>query len=300
MISIIGSGKIGSAITFLLASNSIDDVVLVNRTKSKAMGEALDLSNTVPEGSSTKVWGTDDFTRIKNSNIIVISASTGIYTESRTETIKDQAEMMRSIIKKIKENSPSSKILMISNPLDVMTYLFQKEGGFDSKQVIGIAGSLDSSRFRFLLSQEFGVRQSEVSGALVMGEHGESMVPIFSKAKINQTPVLELLKQSQIEKISTATRDYWKTLRFYKSRSVFGISKHVYDVIKSILYDKEISIPASVLLDGQYGISDICMGVPVTINQDGLSKINEIELSNSELNSLKNSAKIIKSFINQC
>ena len=300
MISIIGSGKTGSAITFLLASNSIDDVVLVNRTKNKAMGEALDLSNVVPEGASTKIWGTDDFSKIKDSEIIVISASMGIYTKSRTETIKDQAEMMRSIVKKIKENSPSSKILMISNPLDVMTYLFQKEGDFDSKKVIGIASSLDSSRFRFLLSQEFDVRQSAISNALVMGEHGESMVPIFSKAKLNETPVLELLKKSQIEKITNETRDYWKTLRAYKSRSVFGISKQVFDVIKSILDDKEISIPASVLLEGQYGISDLCMGVPVNINGDGLSKINEIEISESELNSLKNSAKTIQSFLKLC
>jgi malate dehydrogenase len=197
MISIIGSGKVGTAIAFLCISNSIDDVLLVNRTKSKAIGEALDISNAVPKNSNVSIHGTDDFSKISGSDIIVITASTGIYLKSRTEMMDVQVKMIKEIANKIKKYCPSSIVLIVSNPLDILTFVFQKETSFSRNKVIGIASSLDSSRFRYLLSEKFKIKQSQIINALVLGEHGDSMVPIFSKVKINDKNLLELIDETE-------------------------------------------------------------------------------------------------------
>ncbi len=297
MISILGSGKVGSAIAFLIASNSLDDIILVNRTKEKAIGESLDIANAIPENSDISILGTDDYSKTEGSEIVVITASAGTYTQSRTEILKDQIEMIRDISQKIKKFTPESKILVVSNPPDVLTYFFQKFSNFPSKKIIGIASSLDSRRFELLLSRELKVKQSQIKNSLVMGEHGDSMVPIFSIAKLNNSPILEVLDNSQIENITKDLRNYWKTLREFKSRSVFGISKNTYDVINSIICNNPISIPASVLLNGEYGIFDVCIGVPVRISKNGISDIKEIQISKEELESVHASANTVKSQI---
>ncbi len=297
MISILGSGKVGSAIAFLIASNSLDDIILVNRTKEKAIGESLDIANAIPENSDISILGTDDYSKTEGSEIVVITASAGTYTQSRTEILKDQIEMIRDISQKIKKFTPESKILVVSNPPDVLTYFFQKFSNLPSKKIIGIASSLDSRRFELLLSRELKVKQSQIKNSLVMGEHGDSMVPIFSIAKLNNSPILEVLDNSQIENITKDLRNYWKTLREFKSRSVFGISKNTYDVINSIICNNPISIPASVLLNGEYGIFDVCIGVPVRISKNGISDIKEIQISKEELESVHASANTVKSQI---
>lgn len=297
MISILGSGKVGSAIAFLIAANSLDDIVLVNRTKEKAIGESLDIANAIPKNSDISIFGTDDYSKTKGSEIIVVTASAGTYTKSRTEILQQQVEMIRDIAQKIKKFTPEAKILVVSNPPDVLAYFFQKYGNFNRDKVIGVASSLDSRRFELLLARGLSAKQSEIKNSLVMGEHGDSMVPIFSIAKIKESPILDIIDDSQIQKITQDLRKYWKTLREYKSRSVFGISKNVYDVINSIISDKEISIPASVLLKGEYGISDVCVGVPVRISKNGLLEIKEIQLSQKELESLQTSADIVKNQI---
>ena len=228
---------------------------------------------------------------------MVIAASAGVYMKGRTEMIGEQVKMIKDIAKKIKTYTPNSKILVVSNPLDVLTYIFLKESGFPRKQVIGVASSLDSSRFRYLLAKELAVPQSEINDALVLGEHGDTMVPIFSRAKKNEKPVSELLETIQIEEITKNLRNYWKKLREFKSRSVFGIAKNTFDVVESMIKEKNLSIPASVLLNGEYGLSDVCLGVPIQLSKDGLESIDEIELEESELNAFHQSAKIIKNYI---
>lgn len=270
---------------------------MVNRTKTKAIGESLDISNAIPEGSSISVKGTDDYSLTKGSDIVVITASTAVYTKSRTEMVGEQVKMIKDIAKKIKTNTPDSKIIMVSNPLDVLTYVFLKESGFSKNQVVGVASSLDTSRFRYLLAKEFEVSQSEIKDALVLGEHGDSMVPIFSRAKKNKTPVLELLETIQIEEITKNLKKYWTTLREYKSRSVFGIAKNTFDIVESMIKKQKLSVPASVLLNGEYGLSDVCLGVPTKLNKDGLESIDEIKLEESELDALQKSAKAIKNYI---
>lgn len=299
MLSIIGSGRVGSAIAFLAASLSLDDIHLVNRHKEKAIGQALDITNAIPQDSSISVKATD-YSEIKNSETVVITASTGLYTASRTELLSDQVKMIKDIAKKIKEYATDSKVLIISNPVDVLTYVFQKESGFTRDRVLGIASSLDSSRFRYLISRELNTNQNEIKEALVLGEHGDSMVPVFSQAKWNDEPIRTVLNQEQIDKIRGDLRFYWRTIRAYKGPSIFGIAKNTVDVITSFIKNKEFSVPVSVLLEGEYGLSNVCLGVPVLVNGKGVSKIVEINLEQEELDSLHQSSAIIKKHIQEC
>lgn len=297
MISIIGSGRVGASIAFLCISNSLDDVLLVNRTKSKAIGEALDISNAIPENSNVSIHGTDDFSKISGSDIVVITASTGIYLKNRTEMMDAQVKMIKEIANQIKKYCPLAIMLVVSNPLDVLTFVFQKETQLSRNKVIGIASSLDSSRFRYLLSEKFKIKQSQITNALVMGEHGDSMVPVFSRVKINEKNALEIINEVEKKIISTEIQNYWKSLRLFKSRSQFGIAKNTFDVIRSIIKNDELVTSASIVLNGEYGEKDVSMGIPVKINKNGVKEIIEIKLNESESKLLKISAQTIRDYI---
>ena len=257
------------------------------------MGESLDISNAIPKNSDIIIKGTDDYSEITDSKLIIIAASTGVYSKNRNEIIDSQVEMIKKIGKEIKENCSSPLTLIVSNPVDVLTFYFQKETKIPRTKVIGIASSLDSSRFRLKLSQKLNIKNSQISDAIVLGEHGDSMVPIFSRVKIDGKNLSEIDSKIKAE-ISKKIRDYWISLRNYKSRSQFGIAKNTFDVIETIVKNQEISIPASVVLDGEYGEKEVSMGVPVTINANGISKIQEINLNQLEQELLKLSAKTIR------
>jgi len=295
MLSIIGSGRVGSATAFLTASNSIDNIQLVNRHKEKALGQAMDISNTIPENSPISVVAAD-YSEIKNSDVIVISASTGTYTANRVELLSEQVQMIKNIAKQVKQFANSAKVLILSNPVDVLTYYFLKESGFPREQVFGVASSLDSSRFRYLMARELKTNQSEIKNALVLGEHGDSMVPIFSLAKWKEKPVLDIFDEEQTHKIKGDLIFYWKILREYKGPSIFGIAKNTSDIIKAIVKNEEISVPVSVMLEGEYGISDVSLGIPTRITKDKIT-IQELSLQKLELDSLHKSAETIKEYI---
>ncbi len=294
MISIIGSGRVGTSIGFLCASYGLDDVLLVNRDEEKAIGESLDVSNAIPKTSDFSVRGTSDYSKITGSDIVVITASVGMYLKDRTENMKPQINMIKEIAQKIKQYCPDAIVLVISNPLDILTYFFQKEIGFSRFKVFGIASSLDTSRFRYIISEKFSVPQSSVTNALVLGEHGDSMVPVFSRIKVSGKPLLSLIDDAEQSSIISDVRNYWKNLRHYKSRSQFGIAKNTFDVINAIIHNRELSVPVSVVLDGEYGENDVAMGVPVLINQSGVSKILNLDLNASEISLLKKSSQNIR------
>lgn len=295
MISIIGSGRVGASIAFLCVSNGLDDVLLVNTTKEKALGESLDVASAIPANSKFSIRGTDDYSELVGSDIVVIAASVGIYTKHRTENIHHQVAMIKDIAEKIKEYCPSAIVLLVSNPLDVMTYYFQKTSGFSRFKVIGIASSLDTSRFRYYISETLSVPQSSISNAIVLGEHGDSMVPVFSGVSVGGNPLFSMIDSR--DTITENVQNYWRTLRNFKSRSQFGIAKNTYDVIDAISNKKEISIPASIVLDGEYGENDVAMGVPVKINQNGVIEIQQLKLDDTESSSLKKSSQKIRNDI---
>ena len=176
MISIVGAGRVGASIAFLCVSSALDDVLLVNRTKDKAVGEALDIANAIPNTSNFSIHGTDDYSKLSGSDVVVVAASTGVYNKGRTENMHSQVTMIKDVAKKIQLYCPSAIILMVSNPPDILTYFFQKVTNFSRFKVIGIASSLDSSRFRYFISEKLSVPHSSISDALVLGEHGDSMV----------------------------------------------------------------------------------------------------------------------------
>jgi len=297
MITILGAGKVGSAIAFLCGSSGLDDIILVNRNEKRAIGEALDITNSIPKNSTISVTGTSDYSQIKNSDVIAITASVKAHTTSRSDIMLEQSVMISDVARKISEFAPNSKVLVVTNPVDVMTYLIQKAGNLGSN-VIGIASSLDSARFRYLLAKELRVDQSQIIDAMVMGEHDDSMVPIFSRAKLGNISINDLLDEKQKSKITLDVRNYWKFLRDYKGSSVFGIAKNTFDVIKSITQNQQLEICASVLLNGQYGLDDICIGVPVTITKNQVL-INEIPITNYEKEQLHKSADMIKNNVSQ-
>ena len=298
MISIVGAGRVGASIAFLCVSNALDDVLLVNRTKDKAVGEALDIANAIPNTSNFSIHGTDDYSKLSGSDVVVVAASTGVYTKGRTENMHSQVTMIKDVAKKIQLYCPSAIILMVSNPPDILTYFFQKVTNFSRFKVIGIASSLDSSRFRYFISEKLSVPHSSISNALVLGEHGDSMVPIFSGVSVDGSPLNSLLNDADKESMITCVRDYWRRLRKYKSRSQFGIAKNTYDVINAIISAKELTTPASIVLHGEYGENDVAMGIPVQINQNGISEVQKIKLDDRELSMMKNSSKKIHSDIN--
>jgi len=291
LISIVGSGRVGASIAFLCVSNGLDNVLLVNRDKKKAIGEALDIASAIPADSKFSIHGTDDFSQISGSDIVVITASVGVYMMDRTENMELQTKMIKEIAQKIKQYCPSTIVLIVSNPLDVLTYFFQKESNFPRFKVIGIASNLDTSRFRYFISESLSVPQSSISNALVLGEHGDSMVPIFSGVKVGGNPLFSMIDSR--DAITENVQNYWKKLRNFKSRSQFGIAKNTFDVVESILHKKELFIPASVVLNGEYGANDVAMGVPVKIDQNGISEIQKITLDDTESSSLKKSSEKI-------
>jgi malate dehydrogenase len=295
LISIVGSGRVGASIAFLCVSNGLDDVLLINRDKKKAIGEALDIASAIPADSKFSIRGTDEYSQLSGSDVIVITASVGVYMKDRTENMELQVKMIKEIAQKIKRYCPSAIILIVSNPLDVLTYFFQKESSFPKTKVIGIASSLDTSRFRYYISETLSVPQSSITNALVLGEHGDSMVPVFSGVTVGGNPLFSLIDSR--DEITENVRSYWKKLRNFKSRSQFGIAKNTFDVIDSILQKKEITIPASVVLEGEYGENDVAMGVPVKIDQNGVSEVLQVKLDDTESSSLKKSSEKIRNYI---
>jgi len=233
---------------------------------------------------------------IRDSKVVVITASKGKITTTRTDLLAANVPLAKEIAQKIRKYNDSAKIVIVTNPLDVITYAVLKETGFPRESVIGMGSSLDSSRFRYLLAKSLDTNMSQIEG-MVMGEHGDSMVPIFSNAKYDKKPVLNRLDQNEIARIREELRNYWKLLKTFKEASVFGAAKNAFDIAKAIVRDEQLQIPASVLLEGEYGLSDVCLGVPVTIGKSGVAKIDKLDLDWTELKSLNDSAEIIRNNI---
>ena len=233
---------------------------------------------------------------IKDSKVIVITASKGKITTTRTDLLTANVPLAKEIAQKIRKYNDNAKIVIVTNPLDVVTYTILKETGFPRESVIGMGSSLDSSRFRYLLAKSLDTNMSKIEG-IVMGEHGDSMVPIFSTAKCDEKPILNMLEQSETVRITEELRNYWKLLKTFKVASVFGATKNAFDIVKAIVHDEKLKTPASILLEGEYGLSDVCLGTSVTIGKTGFTKINKLDLDSSELKSLNDSAQIIKNNI---
>jgi len=296
-VAVIGAGQVGGTCAQRIVEKKLADVILVDIAEGLAKGKALDLGQAASiEGYNFKVEGGTDYSLIKGSGVVIVTA--GLARKpgmTREDLLTKNANIVKGIIESVREYCPDSIIIMVTNPLDIMTYLAYKASGFNSRNVFGMAGVLDTARFKFFIAERLSVLPSEVE-AMVLGGHGDSMVPLVGYTKVNGRPVTELLPKDELEGIIQRTRDGGaEIVSLLKTGSAYyAPSSAVCDMLDSVLKDKKELLPASVYLDGEYGLKDIYCGVPAKLGKDGIEEIVELKLSEEELQALHKSAAQVK------
>jgi len=302
-ISLIGAGQIGGTLAHLIATKElVDEVVLFDVASGFAKGKALDIAQSSSvDGFNVKLSGTDDYKDIKDSDVIIITA--GVPRKpgmSRDDLLGINLKIIKQVAEGIKQNSPNSFVICITNPLDVMVMAFQKFSGLPSKKVVGMAGILDSSRFKLFLSLELNVPVKEIE-AMVMGGHGDTMVPLPRFTKVSGKPLLDLVKDGKIsaerlEEINQRTRDGGAEIVKYleKGSAFYAPAASGVQMAEAYLKDEKKLLPCAVNLNGEYNVSDIYAGVPVIIGKEGVEKIEEIELDDNEKKEFLNSIEAVR------
>jgi len=299
-VTIVGAGNVGSSVALYLAEHKIADIYLVDVVEGLPEGKALDAEEAAPiRRYDVELRGCTDFSCMVDSDIVVITA--GIARRpgmSRDDLLNTNAKIIKSVSDKVAEYAPNSIIIMVTNPLDVMAYLALKTTGFALKRVVGMAGILDSIRFRYFVAQKFGVSVIDTT-AMVMGGHGDSMVPLPRYSTIGGVPITELMPKDDIDKIIERTRKggaeivgYLKTGSAY-----YAPAAAVAKMVECIVRDKRRILPCSAYLRGEYGIDGLFVGVPVMLGKNGVEKIIELELIPEEREALHTSASAVKTVI---
>ena len=297
-VSVIGAGNVGASCAEYIAINKIaSEVVILDIKKGLAEGKALDLTQTSSTlGFDTIVKGvTNDYKSTQDSDVVVISS--GIPRKpgmTREELIGINAGIVNSVTENILKFSPNTIIVVVSNPMDTMTYLALKSNQLEKNKVIGMGGALDSSRFKTYLSKELNKPQSDIH-AMVIGGHGDTtMIPLMRLASYNGIPVTKLLSNVKQNDIISSTMIGGATLtKLLGTSAWYAPGASVSYLVDSILNDKKKIIPCSVYLEGQYGLRDICIGVPCIIGKKGIEEIIDLDLNSSEKNKLNESANAI-------
>jgi malate dehydrogenase len=296
-VSIIGAGAVGATLAHRVLESGMADVVLLDIFKNVALGKAMDLSDASPViAHERSIIGTDDYKDIESSDIVVITA--GLPRKpgmTRDELISKNALIIRDVALKVKAHAPSSIIIVVTNPLDVMTYLTYKVTGFPRNRVIGMAGLLDGSRFIYLIANELGVPRSSVE-TYVLGSHGDTMVPLISKTKVGGKPITGIMESGKLKAIVKRTCDRGAEIvsLFGSGSAYYSPSAAVFKMIESILKDKKETLAASAYLEGEYGLSDLYIGVPCKIGSGGIEEIVELDISKEEQAALERSSQAIK------
>ncbi|MCW6160490.1 MAG: malate dehydrogenase [Candidatus Micrarchaeales archaeon] len=295
-VSIIGAGRVGSTTAQILAYKELCDIVLWNRTAETAEGIALDLNESAPIfGFDVNIEGTGDFSSISGSEIVAVTVGAqrkeGM---SREDLLATNSGILRGVCEQVKRYAPESKLVVITNPLDSMVLLAKSVTGFPKQRVMGMAGILDSSRFREFIAKELGASVSDIS-ALVLGGHGDFMVPLPRYTTVGGTPVDELLSKEKLAKIVERTRNAGaEIIKLEKESSAFyAPAASLALMIEAMLKDKKMTLPCAAYLEGEYGIRDIFMGVPVVLGANGIEKVVELKLKDDEKALVKLSAEKI-------
>lgn len=300
-ISVIGAGAVGAALAQRVLEAGMADVVLVDILKNAAQGKAFDLLDAAPIiGHERNILGTDNYEEIKSSDIVVITA--GLPRRpgmTRDDLIAKNAAIIRDVAGKVKKNAPSSIVIVVTNPLDTMTYLAYKALGFPKQRVMGMAGALDSSRFIYLIANELKVARSSVE-TYILGSHGDTMVPLISKTRVNGKPVTDLIKKDRLAAIvkRTCCRGAEIVSLLGSGSAFFSPSAAVLKMLNAIIKNTKETIAASAYIEGEYGLKDLCIGVPCKIGKNGIEKIIELDLSEEERAAFMKSAQAVKSLNN--
>ena len=301
-VSVIGAGNVGATCAQYIAELEIADVVLLDIAEGIPQGKSLDLMEAGPvRNIDVSITGSDSYDQIEGSDIVVVTA--GLARKpgmSREDLLLKNAEIISHVSREIAEKAPDSIVIIVTNPLDVMTSLAWKRTGFAPERVIGMAGVLDSSRMKYFISKELGVSVRDIQ-ALVMGGHGDSMVPIPHCCTVSGIPLAELLDEERISYIVEKTRNAGAEIVSYlkTGSAYYSPGASVCVMVESILKDLKRILPASAYLNGEYGIKELFVGVPVILGQKGVEKIVEIDLSETQKSDLHSSADIIKSNVDK-
>ena len=302
-ISLIGAGQIGGTLAHLIGLKELaDEVVLFDVASGIAKGKALDIAQSSSvDGFNVKLYGTDNYEDIKDSDVIIITA--GVPRKpgmSRDDLLGINLKIIKQVAQGIKKNAPNAFVICITNPLDVMVMAFQKYSGLPANKVVGMAGILDSSRFKLFLSLELKVPVKEIE-AMVMGGHGDTMVPLPRFTKVSGKPLLDLVKEEKLsaerlEEINQRTRDGGAEIVKYleKGSAFYAPAASGVQMAEAYLKDEKKLLPCAVQLNGEYGVKNIFAGVPVIIGKNGVEKIEEINLDEKEKSQFMHSIDAVK------
>src|SRR5690606_12588198 len=299
-ISVIGAGFVGSTCAHWAAQKELGDIVLVDINEGAAKGKALDLFEASPvEGFDSNVTGTSDYKDTAGSDVVIITA--GLPRKpgmSRDDLLATNAKIMKDVCRGIKEYSPNAIVIVVSNPLDAMAYVALKELGFPRERVIGMAGILDSARFRSFIAEECDVSVEDVH-AFVLGGHGDTMVPMPRHCSVGGVPLQEMMSAERIEAIVDRTRKGGaEIVGLLKTGSAFySPAASAVQMAEAILRDQQRILPCAAELDGEYGVKGLFVGVPCKLGGNGLEKVIEIKLNDTEKAGLENSVNAVKELV---
>ena len=301
-ISLIGAGQIGGTLAHLIGLKElVNEVVLFDVASGIAKGKGLDIAQSSSvDGFNVKFSGTDNYDDIKGSDVIIITA--GVPRKpgmSRDDLLGINLKIIKQVAEGIKLNAPNAFVICITNPLDVMVMAFQKYSGLPANKVVGMAGILDSSRFKLFLSEELNVPVREID-AMVMGGHGDTMVPLPRFTKVSGKPLMDLLKEGKIseeklESINQRTRDGGAEIVKYleKGSAFYAPAASGVEMAEAFLKDQKKLLPCAAHLHGEYGINNVYAGVPVVIGKEGVERIEEIDLNENEKTEFNNSVEAV-------
>jgi len=298
MISIIGAGRVGSAAAFNILRFRISDVVLVDIVENLAQGEALDMMQAAPAIEfDGKVIGTNDFSEIEGSEVVVLVAGGGRKPgTTRLDLMNENAKIVKSAVKEVVRYAPDCKLMVVTNPVDIMTYVAYKESGFKRNRVFGMGNILDTMRFRSYIAMELNVSREDVR-ALVIGEHGDSMVPLVDHASVSGIPITDLLKKEQIKRIVNLTRSSGADVIKLKGATTHAPGVVIAIMVDAVLRGRNRVMSVSTYLKGEYGFSNVSIGVPVILGRNGVERILELELKPETHKQFRNSVSVIKNAI---
>ena len=291
-ISVIGAGNVGATAAFLIAQKQLGDVVMVDIVDGVPQGKALDMAQAGPvEMFDAKLTGSVGYEETADSDVVIItSGSPRKPGMTREDLLNTNAQIVASVAENVVKHSPNTVIVMLTSPLDIMTYHAWKVSGFPAERVVGQAGILDSARFRTFISMELDVSVEDIT-AMVMGGHGDTMVPLPRYTTVGGIPITQLISPQRIDEISDRTRNGGgEIVELLKVSGYYAAGASLAQMAEAIVLDKKRLIPCSAHLTGQYGIDNLYIGVPIILGADGIEKIVEIDLSSEELDSLHRSA----------
>ena len=300
MISIIGAGKVGSASAFNILRFRVSDVVLIDINKDVVEGEALDMMQAAPAIEfDGEVKGTSDFSEMEGSEVVVIVAGAGRKPGmTRYDLMNVNSKIVKSVIKEVVRYAPECKLMVVTNPVDIMTYVAYKESSFERKRVFGMGNILDTMRFRSYIATELNVSREDVR-ALVIGEHGDSMVPLVDYATVSGISIKKLLEKNQIEKIVSLTRASGADVIKLKGATTYAPAVVIAIMVDAVLRGRNRVMSVSTFLQGEYGFSNISIGVPVILGKNGVERVLELKLSPEAKKQFKKSVLTVKDMINK-